>query len=872
MSKALSKLCMSIAALSFSAVAESDLTSKFNEWSIIASKDSVYNHQYSNSRSTVNKILDANIDSLSQTLLNSNQAVVITLPLPNGKFADFKLSPSSVMANSLSNKYPSIKTFSGYQVNYPENSGRFDITPQGFHGLFKLGQETVFIEPQRRDNNSRYVSYYRKHAIPHDLANMPKRHQPKRLADKAHNEHTHQAKSAKAGQIKTYRIAVSAVGEYTQFHGGTKERGLAAVVTMINRVNDVYQQDLGVKLELVANNDALIFVNAETDPFANNDDDGSINTAIIDGAIGSNSYDIGHVVNTRGGGLAAFGVLCNPYYKGDGMTGSGYPTSDAFYIDYVAHEIGHQFGADHTFNGETDACLGNREGNSAYEPGSGSTVMGYAGICGSQNLQDNSNPYFHSHSIDQMEAHIASTSSQCGTTVASNTAAPTVNAGADYTIPAKTPFTLTGSASSTNNAALTYDWQQYDLGPASANATEQVDDGKRPIFRVWSPKTEPSRTFPRLTDILQETLTLGETYPTTNRDLNFRLVVRDNQNNIAYDAMKVTVIDTQESFAITEPSAGSRWSSNKHLVNWNTAKTDEAPIACEKVNIQLSTDGGSTFATDLAMAVANDGSHEVTLEETNTDKARIKVSCANNIFFAINKGDFAITSNTQPQTIIITGVKNALTTDEDKALSLSTTMFNYQGQSATSLNIQSGSNYTVDGMTITPVENYYGNLSVTLTASNGNVTSQPFTATIAVSSVNDAPVAVDDSVQVDQDSANNVIAVLENDSDVDSGDTLTVKSTNYTGNGTVTISGNNLHYSPAAGFSGNETISYTIEDNAKAQATAVVSVSVKAKTNGSTGNSNNTSSSNSSGGSFGWSLLVILAMLGIRIKGSKLYE
>ena len=867
---------MSIAAtLSFSAASETDLTSTFDEWSVLASKGSAYNHQYSNSRSTANKILEANIDSLSQTLLNSNQAVVITLPLPNGKFADFKLSPSSVMADSLSNKYPSIKTFSGHQVNHPENSGRFDITPQGFHGLFKFGQETVFIEPQLRDNNSRYVSYYRKHAIPHDLANMPKRHEPKRLAEKTHNEHTHQAKSAKAakaGQIKTYRIAVSAVGEYTQFHGGTKEKGLAAVVTMINRVNDVYQQDLGVKLELVANNDALIYVDAETDPFANNDDDGSINTGVIDKAIGSNSYDIGHVVNTGGGGLAVLGALCDSVSKGDGMTGSDSPTSDAFYIDYVAHEIGHQFGADHTFNGEAESCSGNREDNSAYEPGSGSTVMSYAGLCGDQNLQYHSNPYFHSHSIDQMEAHMASTSSQCGTTVASTTTTPTVDAGADFTIPAKTPFTLTGSASSASNAALTYDWQQYDLGPASANASEQVDDGKRPIFRVWSPTTEPSRTLPRLTDILQDKLTLGETYPTTNRDLNFRLVVRDNQNNIAYDAMKVTVIDTQESFAITEPSAGASWSSDKHLVNWNVAKTAEAPIACEKVNIQLSTDGGSTFATDLAMAVDNDGSHEVTLEDMNTDTARIKVSCANNIFFAINKGNFAITSNTQPQTITITGVKSALTIDEDKALSLSTAMFDYQGQSATSLNIQSGSNYTVDGMTITPAENYHGNLSVTLTASNGNVTSQPFTAAIAVTPVNDAPVAVNDSIQVNQDSANNTIAVLENDSDVDSGDTLTVRSINYTGNGTVTISGNNLHYSPAAGFSGNETISYTIEDNAKAQATAVVSVSVKAKTNGNTNNGSNTSSSKSSGGSFGWSLLMILAMLGIRIKGSKLYE
>lgn len=699
-------LC-ALASASQSAIAEFVSPSPFNDWHKVTAKNdgevtTNSDSEKLNSQARSSHQLTTNIAALNQILLATDKRVVVTLPLPDGRFADFELKPAAIVASELSEKYPNIKTFSGFELNNPDNHGRFDITPEGFHGLFRYGDNTVYIDPQYQGNDARYISYFRKDALPLALENMPKRLPPKRLGKEQASLLKHVQKEVVSNsqgqvtQLKTYRIAISATGEYTQFHGGTKEKGLAAVITMLNRVNDVYQADLAVKLELVANNDALIFVDPDTDPFANTDADGEANTGIIDNAIGNASYDVGHVVGTGGGGLAAFGVICDVNSKGDGVTGSESPTGDAFNIDYVAHELGHQFGADHTFNGLSDSCQGNRADSSAYEPGSGSTVMGYAGICGQQDLQNNSNAYFHSHSIDVIKEHITSGSGgSCGQLSAVTNSNPKVDAGADYIIPANTPFVLTGSANDADGDSLTYDWQQYDLGPASNSKSEQVDDGKRPLFRVWSPSSQPSRTFPRLEDILLNKLTIGETYPKTTRELNFRLVVRDSKNGLSRDAMKVSVIDTNQAFAVLEPAAGTSWSSDSQLVTWDVANTQTAPISCSKVNIHLSTDAGASFETELALGVDNDGSHEIQLANVNTQKARIKLSCADNIFFAINSGDFSISSGAGDEKINITGLKAPLVINEDEKLKLMVNMFSYKGLEASTISLQAGDRKSV---------------------------------------------------------------------------------------------------------------------------------------------------------------------------------
>lgn len=561
----------------------------------------------------------------------------LNLPLPDGKEVTFNLQPYDLLPSDLAARYPGILAFKGYDESNPVETGRFDLGPQGFHAMFSHQGRMVFVDPLR--NGDGYAIYYQQDAH-------------SRLEEEADKVIGSQAK-ALARQVlvdgnerKRYVIAISAAGEYTQYHGGTVEAGLGAIATLLNRVNEVYQRDVAAEFQLASGNDTIIFTDTATDPFNNDDGDIDANVTVQQNAqtqAGTKlgPFDIGHVVNTGGGGLAGLGVLCTAE-KSAGMTGSPNPVGDAFFIDYVAHEIGHQFGADHTFNGTTGSCGGgNREASQAWEPGSGSSIMAYAGICGEENLQANSLPYFHSKSIEQMRAHMATVAS-CGSSQSLTNNAPQVAAGNDYVIPANTPFVLKGAGADLDQDPLSYTWEQIDLGTESFSVASMVDDGSRPLFRFVAPTALPERTLPSLPSLLSNTLAKGEAWPATNRELNFRLTARDGKGGVASDDMKIQVVNTGSAFRLTSPLVTPLGAGASQTIGWDVAGTNAAPINCSKVDLSLTRDEGVSW-TLLASGQPNSGSASVTIPAGNDGTARLKVACSDNLFFAISPLKLSVT-------------------------------------------------------------------------------------------------------------------------------------------------------------------------------------------------------------------------------------
>jgi len=342
--------------------------------------------------------------------------------------------------------------------------------------------------------------------------------------------------------------------------------------------------------------------------------------------------------------------------KAAGTTGLGQPTGDPFHIDFVAHEIGHQFGGNHTFNGDSGSCSGgNRNRGTAYEPGSGSTIQAYAGICGNDNLQNNSDPYFHLVSLNEMRTHVTQESgANCGTLGNQNNTTPEANANAENingkSIPANTPFELTGSAKDGNGDGLTYSWEQWNLGNQSDVNSPAAG---APLFRSFQPTSSPTRIFPKLQDVLNNTTSVGEILPSGNRTLNFQFIARDDNTAGGYDAdmIELTVVNGTGPFKINSPNSATTLSGTT-TVTWDVAGTNNSPINCSQVDIFLSLDGGQTFSQQLADNVSNNGSATITLPNANVTTARIKVKCADNVFLDINDVNFTIEpSSANPCTI-----------------------------------------------------------------------------------------------------------------------------------------------------------------------------------------------------------------------------
>ena len=576
-----------------------------------------------------------------------SKLVTLILPYPDGSLQKFSIVESPIMAAELAVKYPEIKTYLGKGIDDPYASVRFDLTPLGFHALVLSPNGNVFVDPYSLGDIENYISYYTKDYIKSGanfecelIADPDKIKEIEYLVGDGNLTPT-------GPQLRTYRLANAATGEYTAFFGGTVAAGLAAVVTSVNRVDGVYETEAAIRMVLVANNDLIIYTNPSTDPYTNNNGGTMLgqNISNLSSVIGNANFDIGHVFSTGGGGVAYLGCVCTSS-KAGGVTGSSAPVGDPYDIDYVAHEMGHQFGDNHTFNSVASSCGGgNRSASAAYEPGSGSTIMAYAGICPPDNLQSHSDPFFHVKSFDEIVAYTNSGSGNgCAVITATGNNAPTVTvpAGGFY-IPKSTPFSLTGSASDPDGDPLTYLWEEFDLGPAGSPGSPS---GNAPIFRSWIPTTSPTRYFPRLQNLLNNTTVIGELLPTYARVLTFRLSARDNKvggGGVDYAQVQFNVDGNSGPFLVTSPNTNVNWAGNSmQTVTWNVTNTNAAPVNCANVNILLSIDGGQTFSTILAANTANDGTESVTIPNTPSTTSRIKVEAVGNIFFDLSNVNFTI--------------------------------------------------------------------------------------------------------------------------------------------------------------------------------------------------------------------------------------
>lgn len=590
----------------------------------------------------------------------SRSNVVIPFPDASGKMVNFAVLKASVMAPELAKKYPNNNSYVGQSLSDKSVNIRFSVNQLGVYAMiFKAGMKVVYIDPIDKPRTN-YMVYKR--------SSLPKKDQSfvcLTKETKGFNVAPIQQKTLNANDIKlrTFRLALAATAEYSQFHvsqaglsTGTdaqkKAAVLAAMTTTMTRVNGVFENDVALTMVLVANNDQLIYLDSAIDPYTNGNGSTMLseNQINIDNVIGSVNYDIGHVFSTGGGGIASLNSPCTNA-KAQGVTGQSNPIGDAFDIDFVIHEMGHQYGATHTFNGDTGSCSGgNRNNATAVEPGSGSTIMAYAGICSPQNVQQHSDAYFHIVSIQQMFNNISAGASNCSalSNLTNNPNVPVVDAGADVVIPKSTPFKLIAVGSDTDNNALTYTWEQTDTEittiPPSATATGGS------VFRSINPTVSATRYFPSLKTILAgQTANTWEVVPSVSRTLNFDVTVRDNVvggGQTAKDSKVVTVESTAGPFVVTSQNTSTNVDiGSTQSVTWDVANTNVAPVSCSFVDILLSTDGGLSFPITLASNMPNSGSYDVLIPNNPTSNARIMVAGVNNVFFNVNTSNFTIQEN-----------------------------------------------------------------------------------------------------------------------------------------------------------------------------------------------------------------------------------
>lgn len=671
------------------------------------------------------QLFDLDIASLKQELYSvvdnaSKHSTVITLPNADGGFEQFEIFEASNFEPALQARFPEIRAYSGRGITDRAATLKMSLSPQGIQTMvFRTEKDNEFIEPYSKDHS--VYAVFKSHraigSLPWTCSTVDTR-----MNDAIHTDINNTGITNRSGQnLKTMRLAQSVTAEYSNYFGATSASQVSLVLAGINatltRCNGVYEKDLALHLNLISNTTSVIYYNASTDPYspASTGAGGAWNTELqntLTSVIGEANYDIGHLFGASGGGgnAGCIGCVCVNGSKGSGFTSpaDGIPQGDNFDIDYVVHEVGHQLGGNHTFS------MNNEGSGVNVEPGSGITIMGYAGIT-SQDLAPHSIDIYHAATIGQIQTNLNSKTCPVTTTIVNST--PVVNAVANYTIPKSTPFALTGSATDADAGdVLTYCWEENDNASSSqtgANSVASATKASGPNWISFAPTTSPTRVFPKLATILAGGLISGplpggdagantEALSSVARTLNFRLTVRDNApyrstapvsvGQTQFTSMTVTVSSASGPFSVTSPNTAVSYpGGSTQTITWAVASTTAAPVSCANVKISLSTDGGNTFPTVLAASTPNDGTENVVIPNTPTTTARIKIEAVGNIFFDICNTNFTITAGsscgsptglaassitTSGATVSWSAVSGALSYDVDYKLTTSGTWTN----------------------------------------------------------------------------------------------------------------------------------------------------------------------------------------------------
>ncbi|WP_276877839.1 reprolysin-like metallopeptidase [Chryseobacterium joostei] len=632
--------------------------SKKTSSEIFENKSSIQNPKVYNL--DINGLKNALAKAPKRLAVGEKSELIISFPNSDGRMESFKVKENSNFTPELAAKYPDIKSYVGEGLEDPNSTVYFSISSLGLSSMEIYGDKSaVFIEPYSKDLSTYVV--YKKSDKKDDLSKFECT-----VIDVAKkgvaNANIAARPNADDAKLRTFRLALSCTGEYTTYFGGTKAQALAAMNNTMTRVNGVFEKDFAARMVLIANNDAVIYTNASTDPYSASSGMSSWNSQLqstLTSVIGEANYDIGHLFGASGGGgnAGCIGCICTNGSKGSGYTSpaDAIPSGDNFDIDYVAHEMGHQFGGNHTFS------HGNEGTGVNMEPGSGSTIMGYAGITG-QDVQPHSDAFFHAVSIQQITNNIKAKT--CSVNTSTGNAIPTANAGLDYTIPKGTPFVLTGTGTDADGDSLTYIWEQMDNASSSqtgASSAASVTKASGPNFRSWTPLTVPTRYFPRMASILAgATTTAGseitvEALSSVARTLNFRFTVRDNKSggsgNNSDDAV-ISVNGTAGPFTVTSQNSATTYAGgSSQNITWDVAGTTANGVNTANVDILWSTDSGNTWTT-LLSATPNDGSQAVTIPNATTTTGRIMVKGSNHIFFDVNNANISVNAGSgTPDTI-----------------------------------------------------------------------------------------------------------------------------------------------------------------------------------------------------------------------------